>query len=254
MLSKKLVKYIQSLSHKKLRDEEGVFVAEGPKVVSELLASGIFSCKIICAEKDWILANENSIIIPHTDIHEIDEDLIKKISSLKTPNKVVAIFKKRELNPNPLLTGKISLILDEISDPGNMGTIIRIADWFAIENIICSVGCVDCYNPKVVQSTMGSLARVDILYTDLKTLMLTHKSIHTYAATLTGKDVGEFRSVDQGFLLIGNEAKGVSEQLLTMAKDQITIPRYGHAESLNAAVATGIILSHLKNSYHRTIS
>ncbi len=127
-----------------------------------------------------------------------------------------------------------------------MGTIIRIADWFAIENIICSSDCVDCYNPKVVQSTMGSLARVDILYTDLKSVLLSNKGIHTYAATLAGKDISEFRNVDEGFLLIGNEAKGLSEQLLAIAKDQITIPRYGHAESLNAAVATGIILSHLK--------
>ncbi len=248
MLSKKLVKYIQSLSHKKLRDEEGVFVAEGPKVVSEFLTSGIFSCKMICAEKDWILANENCFAFEKTDILEIDEDSIKKVSSLKTPNKVVAIFKKRELNPNPLLNGKISLILDDISDPGNMGTIIRIADWFAIENIICSLGCVDCYNPKVVQSTMGSLSRVDILYTDLKSVLLSNESIHTYAATLSGKDISEFRNVDEGFLLIGNEAKGLSEQLLAIAKDQVTIPRYGHAESLNAAIATGIILSHLKRS------
>ncbi len=247
MLSKKIVKYIQSLSQKKLRDEEGVFMAEGPKLVGEFLASESFTCKIICAQKEWFSENEKLFNISVPDIYEADEDILRKISLLKTPNKVVAVFEKRESNLQPQLSSKITLILEGISDPGNMGTIIRIADWFAIHNIICSEDSVDCYNPKVIQSTMGSLARVHILYTDLTTFFLAHKNISIYAATLSGKNILEFKNLQEGFILIGNESTGVSEKLLAISKEQITIPRYGNAESLNAAVATGIILSHLRS-------
>lgn len=245
MLSKKIVKYIQSLSHKKLRDEEGAFIAEGPKVVAEFLVSQNFICKIACAEKEWLFANKDSLDIPQSDIYEIDENSLKKVSLLKTPNRVIAVFRKKKSNTQPQLDNKITLVLDGIRDPGNMGTIIRIADWFAIENIICSEDSVDCYNPKVVQSTMGSLARVNILYTDLKSFFSSHKNISIYAATLSGKNVSEFNKISKGFILIGNESEGISEELLAVSKNQITIPRYGNAESLNAAVATGIILSHM---------
>lgn len=246
MLSKKIVKYIQSLSHKKYRDEEGAFIAEGPKIIAELLASQNFACKIVCAEKEWISANKDLFNSSPSNVYEIDEASLQKISLLKTPNKVVAVFSKKELSKQPELSNKISLALDGIGNPGNMGTIIRIADWFAIENIICSEDCVECYNPKVVQSTVGSLARVNILYTDLKSFFLSHKNISIYAATLSGKNVSEFKNIHEGFILIGNESKGINKELLTIPKNQITIPRYGNAESLNAAVATGIILSHMR--------
>jgi RNA methyltransferase, TrmH family len=245
MLSKKIVKYIQSLSHKKYRDEEGAFIAEGPKIIAEFLASQNFTCKIVCAEKEWLLSNKDLFNIPLPDIYEIDEDSLKKISLLKTPNKVIAVFSKKVLNTQPELSNKITLALDDISDPGNMGTIIRIADWYAIENIICSEDCVDCYNSKVVQSTMGSLVRVNIFYTDLKSFFSSHKNISIYAATLSGKNVSGFKSIREGFLLIGNESSGISGELIAVSKNQIAIPRYGNAESLNAAVATGIILSHM---------
>ncbi|MDQ6843251.1 MAG: RNA methyltransferase [Bacteroidota bacterium] len=245
MLSKKIIKYIQSLSHKKLRDEHAAFIAEGPKVVAELLLAKTFTCKIICAEQEWLSANKNLLDNDGVDIHEIDEGLLHKISALKTPNKVVAVFNKKEQNKQPQFSNKITLILDDINDPGNMGTIIRIADWFGIENIICSEGCVDCYNPKVVQSTMGSLARVNVLYTDLLSFITMHKNIIVYAAALSGSDLTEYKTLQEGFILIGNESRGIREELLAVSETQITIPRYGKAESLNAAVATGIILSHL---------
>ncbi len=245
MLSKNIAKYIQSLSHKKLRDEEDAFIAEGPKVVAGLLASKNFICKIICGEKEWLLVNKILFNSPLTDIYEVDDRSLKKISLLKTPNKVIAVFRKKESNFQPQLSNKITLVLDDISDPGNMGTIIRIADWFGIENIICSENCVDVYNPKVVQSTMGSLASVNILYAVLTDFFQAHKNINLYAATLSGKNVSEFQNLHEGFILIGNESKGISDELLALSKNQITIPRFGHAESLNAAVATGIILSHV---------
>ena len=248
MLSKKIVKYIQSLSHKKLRDEEHCFIAEGPKVVSEILLSGLVNCKMLCATEAWLRENENSLRnVADENILRIDEDSLHKISLLKTPNKVLAVFEKRLQNLLPFIDNNVSIMLDEIQDPGNLGTIIRIADWFNIENIICSNNCVDCYNPKVVQATMGSLTRVNIFYLDLVSFIQKNKNKKIYAATLSGSSVLDYPKINEGIILIGNESKGIHEDLLVLATNKITIPRFGHAESLNAAVATGIILSHLKH-------
>ncbi len=136
-------------------------------------------------------------------------------------------------------------MLDDIQDPGNMGTIIRTADWFGVKNIFCSNECVDVYNPKVVQASMGSLSRVNVIYTELVKFIDENKGIPVYAATLSGKNLSEFTNLKQGIILFGNESKGVNENLLNLATDKITIPKYGAAESLNAAVACGIILSHI---------
>jgi TrmH family RNA methyltransferase len=247
MLSKKIVKYIQSLSHKKLRDEENAFIAEGPKVVPEFLSEENFNCKILCASNDWLIGNKNLLknILPE-NIYDIDEISLQKISLLKTPNKVVAVFEKKPLDKTPRIENKLSIMLDDIRDPGNLGTIIRIADWFDIENIICSENCADCYNPKVVQATMGSLVRVNVWYTTLIPFIETHKNISVYAAALSGTSLPEFKKIAEGIILIGNESIGINEELLKKASQKITIPKYGNAESLNAAVATGIILSHVR--------
>lgn len=245
MLSKKMVKYIQSLGHKKLRDEEGVFIAEGPKVVGELLASGKFKCKMVCALKGWL--TENIILLKDLSEEnkiEVNDLDLERISLLTTSNTVLAVFYKKE-KVNTDLKNKVSLMLDDIQDPGNMGSIIRNADWFGVVHVICSNECVDCYNPKVVQSSMASLARVNIIYTDLKTFLGSNKQIKTFAATLDGEDISLFKKINEGIILIGNESKGVSEELQNLCNCKITIPRYGRAESLNAAVASGIILSHV---------
>mgnify|MGYP001544468609 FL=1 len=244
MLSKKIVKYIQSLSHKKFRDEEGVFIAEGPKIASEFLLSENIRCKLIYAEKDWLLETDSFLQdIEPKNIFETDEQILSSISSQKAPNKVLGVFYKKDIVVNPNLSGKISIMLDYLQDPENMCTIIRIADWFAIENIICSTNTVDCYNPKVVQSTVGSLARVNVLYTDLLSFIQENKNINVYATTLHGTSIFEMPKIKEGIVLIGNEAKGVLDELLKLSSHQITIPRFGHAESLNAAIATGIIIS-----------
>ena len=244
MLSKTIVKYIQSLAHKKLRDEHGLFIAEGPKVVPELLLSKKFACKIICGTKNWLQENETLLKNLSADIHEINEIELEKISQLQTPNKVLAVFFKNE-EPEVHLANSVSLMLDEIQDPGNMGTIIRTADWFGIKNIICSNECVDFYNPKVVQASMGSMSRINVIYTELEKFIEAHKGIKIYAATLGGKTLTSFGKITEGIVLIGNESKGVKENLLKLAAGQITIPKQGEAESLNAAVACGIILSHV---------
>ena len=246
MLSKKIVKYIQSLSHKKFRDEEGVFIAETPKVVSEFLLSRNLECQLICAEKKWLSDNESLLENIRSDhIFEIDDHWLQSISFLKTPNKVVAVFKKKGFAEIPHLSNKISLMLDDLQDPGNLGTLIRIADWFAVEHIVCSDNSVDCYNPKVVQSSMGSLSRVQVFYTDLFSFLEKNQNIDVYATTLSGSSIYHLPKIKEGIILIGNEAKGIHEDLLKITTHQITIPKFGHAESLNAAVAGGIILSHI---------
>jgi RNA methyltransferase, TrmH family len=247
MLSKTHTKYIQSLQHKKFRDEYGLFLAEGPKVVMDLLKSRKFICKEIFGLNNWIeehskqLQGQRDVVITTVEDFEL-----QKLSSLSTANTVVAVFEKRKQNFEINIVDKITLVLDTIQDPGNLGTIIRIADWFGVENIICSFGCADLYNAKVVQSTMGSFGRVNIVYTDLVLWLQQNKNIKIYSASLEGEDVKSFRKLPDGILIIGNEANGVSNEVMKLVNEKITIPKIGEAESLNAAVATGIILSHIK--------
>ena len=243
MLGKSQVKYIQSLGQKKVRDEEGVFIAEGPKIVAELLESASLEISELFALPDWINAHGASITGIKTT--EINESELAKISQLSTSNKVVAVIKKSAANKDILTRATLSLVLDTIQDPGNLGTIIRIADWFGITQIICSKTCADIYNPKTVQSTMGSIARVGIVYTDLVEWLKQHKDVPVYAAALEGKDVTAMKRITEGLLIIGNESKGISDEIFKLVDIKVTIPRIGKAESLNAAVATGIILSHL---------
>jgi TrmH family RNA methyltransferase len=243
MLGKSQAKYIQSLGQKKVRDEEGVFVAEGPKIITELLASAGANILQLYALHDWIAANRDDC--NGVEIIEVDENDLTKISQLATPNKVLAIVKKQETTDHLPTKGTVSLVLDTIQDPGNLGTIIRIADWFDIKQIVCSKDCADMYNPKVVQSTMGSIVRVKMLYTDLPSWLEDQKDVFIYAAALEGQNVTAMKKINEGLIVIGNESKGISPGIFELVDVKITIPRLGKAESLNAAVATGIILSHV---------
>lgn len=245
MLSKTYTKYIQSLHHKKFRDSEDVFIAEGSKVVMELLQSAAFSCEQILGLGDWMRQNEITVRKYYGGPLQVIEAFeLEKVSALSTPNQVLAVFKKLK-KVTVKAIGKISLALDTIQDPGNLGTIIRIADWFGIQSIVCSEQCADMYNPKVVQSTMGSLGRVQIEYTGLVTWLQKNDAIRTYAAALNGKKVSDLKGLKEGIVIIGNESKGISEEIMQLCNEKITIPKVGAAESLNAAVATGIILSHI---------
>jgi TrmH family RNA methyltransferase len=240
MVEKSKVKYIQSLSHKKLRDEEGVFVAEGPKIINELLKESATALVELFATKTWLdnyPQNGDAAI-------EVDEIMLGRLSLLTTPNQVLGVFRK----PAPsgfVAENKISLLLETIQDPGNMGSIIRCADWFGVDQVVCSYDCVDVFNPKTVQSTMGSIARVKVFYNKLSAVISANPNVTTYAATLDGKNIREMGVLKEGMIIIGNESKGISDALLGMASEKITIGGEGSAESLNAAVATGIILSHL---------
>lgn len=240
MVTKNQVKYIQSLGQKKWRDKEDCFIAEGPKLIKELLDAK--NCRIhkIYALKEWIDDTRTS-----ADINEVSPDELQKISQLTTPNQVLAIAEKIKWENEPVIKGKVSLALDTIQDPGNMGTIIRLADWFAIKNIFCSTDSVDVYNSKVVQASMGSITRVRVEYLDLLPWLKSNNDIRIYSTVLNGRDITKTEKINEGIIVTGNESKGISDDILKLSDAQITIPKKGGAESLNAAVATGIILSHL---------
>ena len=241
MVSRSQLKYIQSLGQKKYRDEEGVFVAEGPKLVKELIESDVELTQVYALD-EWI--EDNKDLLRSVNVTAINETELERTSQLKTPNKVIAIVKKFEVN-EPGIKERISLVLDTIRDPGNLGTIIRIADWFGVSQIICSTDCADMYNSKVVQATMGSIARVNVFYTDLPVWLKQRSGVRIYAAMLEGKDVTNMSTIKEGLIIIGNESMGINKEVLQYSNEKISIPRKGSAESLNAAVATGIILSHL---------
>ncbi len=240
MLTKAQAKYIQNLGHKKLREDEKLFVAEGPKLIIELLNEPSVSLHLGYATKDFLNAHPT-----FKNLEEISQSELERISFLATPNQVIALFQKPVFPAGGSFQNKVSLMLDTIQDPGNIGSILRIADWFGINTIVCNKDSADVFNPKVVQSTMGSIARVSVLYHDLEEFISSNKLPPIYAATLNGKSLYDFEPLSEGMILIGNESKGISENLLKHAKERVTIPGRGKAESLNAAIATGIIVAQL---------
>ena len=238
MLSKNELKYIQSLCHKKQRQAEGLFIAEGTKLAEELLKSD-YRIRKIYATTDW-----EPSVSPKEEVVTISEAELERISSLQTPNKVLLIAEQPLKKTAPLLSKGLTLLLDGIQDPGNLGTLIRIADWFGIKQIIAGEHTAELYNPKVIQSTMGSFIRVNVTYQSLKEV-LTSCKLPVYGALLKGENVNIMKPVTDGLLVIGNESKGISNELLSYITYPVTIPRMGGAESLNAAVAAGIILSRM---------
>ena len=236
-LSKNHLKLIISLSQKKYRHKYKLFIVEGIKVVQEFLNSSY--------ELEILFSTECSFSYLDSFI-EVSEQELKKISSLKTPNKVIALFKipvEKNSSPSGLIVA-----LDAINDPGNLGTIIRLCDWFGVDQLLCSKETVDCYNTKVVQSSMGSLTRVAISYIDLKEY-LTSVSIPVFIADMDGDNIYEMKPPTSAVLVMGNEANGISNSIKQIVSTKITIPRYGNSqltESLNVATATAILLSEFR--------
>ncbi len=237
MINKNELKYIQSFAHKKHWAEESVFIIEGPKMMEELMASD-WVIRQAYATKDWI---QNQPFKPHY-VTEVADFELDKISQLQKGNQVLALVEKKQVHEPLPLKGRMTLLLDGIQDPGNLGTIIRTADWFGLDQIVVSPDTASCFNPKVVQSTMGSILRVQVVVADLPELIQSVK-IPIYGAVLEGKSIQTIDLAKEGVLVIGNESRGIRQPLLSLITDPITIPRYGTAESLNAAVATGIILA-----------
>lgn len=239
MLSKAQSKHIRSLTQQKFRSEHRQFIAEGSKVALEWLGSE-WRVDTIVTTAAWHAANVASIAQhPEASLHIVPENDLATLSALHTPSPVLLVLPYAEAKTMPNVE-EWYLALDDIQDPGNMGTLIRIADWFGIRHVLCSENCVDIYNPKVVQGAMGSHLRVSV-YEGQLTDMLTALSVPKFAATLHGNNVYETRTHKSGVLIIGNESKGVSPGVMAMATNHVTIPRYGGAESLNAAVSAGIL-------------
>jgi RNA methyltransferase, TrmH family len=244
MLLKSQVKYIQSLGQKKFRDTEGAFIAEGPKIVNEILKESTAEPIEIFALKEWI-TNHRELLDksePHR-ITEIPSHQLERLSGLSTPNQVLGIFRKPRFIKHSI-SKKISLALENIQDPGNLGTIIRIADWFGLSEIFCSESSADAFNPKTIQASMGSIARIQVHYKNLTEFFQENEAIEKFATLPEGPGMFEIKPPKEAIILIGNESQGISSGLLSFCRNRISIPRKGHAESLNAAIATGIILSH----------
>jgi TrmH family RNA methyltransferase len=224
-----------------------MFIAEGTKIAQELIGSYITINKLY-ATQSW-LDNHNTLfnksLIQRAEV--VDERELKQISFLTTPQDVVILAEiPEEHSPVLPLKEKLALGLESIRDPGNMGTIIRLADWYGLTEIFCSHDCVDVYSPKVVQATMGSIARVKVHYVDLRDI-ITRVGMDIYAAVLGGEvNVHQLQHLDNAFLLIGNEGQGLSEDLLSGDINRVSIPGFGGAESLNAAIATGILLDNFR--------
>ena len=242
MLSKAKIKYLQSLQQKKYRLKEKVFLVEGEKIIDEVLRQKLFNVHSIYATETWINQNTSLLTSHEACLTVTPLNGLKKISSLKTPNSVIAVL---EMPNYTSLVDKIqtslNLVLENIQDPGNMGTIIRIADWFGIPHIFCSKGCVDVYNPKVIQASMGGFLRIQVHYVDLEALFQEHPKLPVYGAVLGGKNAFKQNLNKPSFLLIGNEGKGLTDSIQKQITHKITIPKMGGAESLNAGVATGIL-------------
>jgi RNA methyltransferase, TrmH family len=249
MLSRNKSRFIVSLQKKKTREEEGLFVIEGDKIVREFLEAGI-PIKTLIAKKEF-----TGSLIPAA-IHIIDEiedasyEELKHISTLKTPHNAVAIVSMPE---RKLIAGEVvnelCATLDFVQDPGNLGTIIRAAAWFGIRNIVCSPECVDVYNPKVVQASMGAILHVNVYYADLKEFIaVAHgKKVPVYGTVLDGQPIFTCKLENRGIILLGNESKGISDELMPFVTDKIMIPGVGKAipgiESLNVGMAASVVFS-----------
>ena len=248
MLSRNDIKLIKSLEHKKFRQENNLFVAEGPKLVGELL--GKFSCPMLFATRQWMEENK---AIPARRIETVTPDELKRTSLLKTPQDVIALFEipRTETSIESAARNNLVLALDDVQDPGNLGTIIRIADWFGIKDIFCSRGTADVYNPKAVQATMGAIARVRLHYTDLaKEISGLPASIPVYGTFLDGETIYDTELTQNGVIVMGNEGNGIGAETEKAVTRRIFIPNWPAgaetSESLNVAIATAITCSEFR--------
>jgi RNA methyltransferase, TrmH family len=247
MLSRNQAKHIQSLKLPKFRREHGQFVAEGVKLAEEMLESSFRIAEVFCMES-WLKKNEAALVRKGIRFQEVDETELERISQMVTPNEVLMVVEIPEEQQDDLHLPDLTLFLDQIQDPGNLGTIIRTADWFGIGLVVCSPGCADLYNPKVIQSTMGSITRVKVVECDGQEF-LARASVQAvvYGAVAGGQDIYQLEVSFPAVVVIGNESQGISKDLFPLINEQIGIPRFSaKAESLNAAVATAVICSEFR--------
>ena len=246
MLSKNKIKYIRSLEQKKYRKEENAFLAEGSKLVGDL--NGHFHCKLAAGTAQWI---EEHPEFKADEIIEVTRDELSRASLLKNPKDVLAVYEIPVYTlPKDVARTTLCLALDDVQDPGNLGTIIRIADWFGIKHIFCSHGTVDAFNPKTVQATMGALARIQLHYCDLGELIDFLGDVPVFGTFLDGTDMYQEDLAEQGLIVMGNEGNGISDDIARRINRKILIPNYPAgcetSESLNVAVATAIVCSEFR--------
>ena len=246
MISKNKIKYIRSLELKKNRNKEGKFVAEGFKVVDDLLA--LQPADLIVATGEWLRGKHFGA---ETEVIEVTDEELKKVSFLQHPQQVLAVFRQATSEDYSINTSELSLALDGVQDPGNLGTIIRIADWFGIEHIFCSPDTADLYNPKTVQATMGAMARVCVHYLSLTDLLrAADTDTPVYGTFLDGNDMYGTELSSNGLIVMGNEGKGISRDIASLINRKLYIPNYplerNTSESLNVAVATAIVCAEFR--------
>lgn len=248
MLSKNKIKYIRSLELKKNRKEEQAFLAEGPKLVGELLAH--FPCRLVAGIKAWL---EQYPDLYAGEIIEVSEEELSRASLQKTPQEVLAVFEQPHYEWDASIASRsLCLALDDVQDPGNVGTIARIADWFGIEHIFCSKGTADIYNPKTVQATMGAIARVKFHYCDLPDFIqsASTQGIPLFGTFLDGKDLYKETLENRGIIVMGNEGSGISMPIAQCISHRLLIPNYPQgrptSESLNVAIATAIVCAEFR--------
>lgn len=254
MIGKSKIRLVRSLEQKKFRREERLFVAEGHKTIEELLP--VFDCTFLAADKEWLSAHEAHIGMlkrKGTEVEEVSAEELKRISLLKTPQDMLAVFRQPENHdvPEEIPATQLCLGLDGIQDPGNLGTIVRIADWFGIKHIFCSTDTADIYNPKTVQATMGAMARVRVHYLSLTALLeKLGGKVPVYGTFLDGKDIYTQPLTENGLIIMGNEGNGVSREIAEMTDRRLYIPNYPAgsptSESLNVAVATAVVCAEFR--------
>ncbi len=243
MISKVTSKYIISLHQKKYRYRHRAFVAEGAKSVLELLRSDL-EPELLLGTEDFL--QQNARLIPEKcPVEQVSENELQRLGTFGSNNSALVVAKMRPAAPPQISEESLVLALDEVRDPGNLGTIIRIADWYGIQHVICSAGCADFYNPKVISASMGSFCRISPFYTNLSDFLKDkRKNLPVYAAALEGENVYREKLKPSGILIMGNEANGISNEIMALATQKLNIPRFGHAESLNVAIATAILCDH----------
>lgn len=246
-LSKNKIKYIRSLEQRKVRKAEKVFLAEGPKLIEELLPH--FECRLLTATREWLADNSR---VDAEEVIEATQEEINRASLLKTPQQVLALFAQPQYELNmQVIENSLTLALDDIQDPGNLGTIIRLADWFGIENIVCSSNSADVYNPKVIQASMGGIARVKVHYEDLAGLISgLADSVPVYGTFLNGDNMYQEELSANGVIVMGNEGNGISGQVEKLINRRLYIPNYPpgkeSSESLNVAIATAVVCAEFR--------
>lgn len=242
MVSKNQIKRITSLHQKKYRKQHQLFIAEGKKVIEELLLANF--------ELTQLFVKDNvAFDVDANKTYAVSDSELKKISALTTPNDCLAVFRIPEIKKNN--ASGLILALDTVRDPGNFGTIIRLCDWYGIEILICSNETVDSFNPKVIQATMGSISRVNIVYTDLESFIASTK-LPVFGTFMDGENIYKSTLPSEGIIVMGNEANGISPAIEKLVSKRIAIPRFGklqQTESLNVATATAIILSEFKRNF-----